>query len=65
MDDFQQGVFYAAALLVTLRDEPTSAADILEQAGYLNADLSDLDDIEKEAMVKLQQSDDRCNFTGI
>ncbi|EGR4069174.1 hypothetical protein FXE32_17760 [Vibrio cholerae] len=65
MDDFTQGIFYAAAILVTLNDEPTSAADILEQAGHINADCSDLDDAEKEAMRKLQDQDSRCCFTGL
>lgn len=65
MDDFTQGVFYAASILVTLNDQTTYAADILEQAGYLDADCSELDDSEKDAMRKLQEQDERCNFTGL
>lgn len=65
MDDFAQGVFYAAGLLVTAADQPTMALDILEQAGYLGMDLSELDDTEKEAMRKLQAQEPRCDFTGL
>lgn len=65
MNDFAQGVFYAAGLLVTAADQPTLALDILEQAGYLEMDCSDLDDTEKEAMRKLQATESRCNFTGL
>lgn len=65
MDDYTQGIFYAVAMLVALHDQPTSAADILEQAGHLTADCSELDDTEKDAMRSLMKQDNRCNFTGL
>lgn len=65
MDEFAQGVFYAAAIVTTFCDQPSMAADIIEEAGYLDADCSDLDDTEKDAMRKLQTQDERCKFTGL
>lgn len=65
MDDFQMGIFYAAALLVTLHDQPSMAADVLEQAGLLNANLDQLDDTEKDAMAILQKQEKRCEFLGV
>ncbi|MBV7300233.1 hypothetical protein [Enterovibrio paralichthyis] len=65
MTEFDMGVFYAAALLVTQAGSPTYAADVLDEAGLLEADISELDDTEKEAMVKLQEQDSRCKFTGL
>lgn len=64
IDDFEFGVFYSAALLVNM-DDPTLAADILEQAGYLNYDVTRLDSNEKEAMLILEKQDSRCNFIGL
>ncbi|MGR5368509.1 hypothetical protein [Photobacterium damselae] len=65
MSDFELGIFYAAALLVTLHDEPTLAVDILNEAGLLSSDISELDATEMEAMIKLSKADSRCEFTGI
>ena len=64
MTEFQEGVFYAAGLLVTLVDEPTSAADILGEAGLLEADISTLDETEQEAMKTLMKQESRAKFMG-
>lgn len=65
MNDFDQGVFYAAAIMVDFIDQPTMAADVLAEAGLLDSDISNLDDTEKNAMIKLSKYDDRCQFKGI
>lgn len=62
MNDFVQGVVYAVSMLVTLNDEPTLAADILEQAGYLDMDCRALDETEQQAMRQLEKLDARCQF---
>ena len=65
MDEFKEGVFWSVAQLVRL-NMPKIAADILEKAGYLNVDCSELlDKPEKAAMRKLQEQDSRCNFAGL
>lgn len=65
LNDFQQGVFYAAGLLVEWMDQPTYAADILKEAGLLESDVSELDETEQLAMKKLmQQEPRRAKFTG-
>lgn len=65
LNDFQQGVFYAAGLLVEWLDQPTYAVDILKEAGLLESDVSELDETEQFAMKKLmQQEPRRAKFTG-
>ncbi|EGR4074389.1 hypothetical protein DDO73_15120 [Vibrio cholerae] len=65
LNQFSQGVIYAAAILVNYHNDCQTAADVLEQAGLLNSDCSSLDDYEKQAMRKLQCEDNRCNFKGL
>lgn len=66
MDEFSQGVFFAASVLVRIHDLPTEAADILNEAGLVKADVSSLDDYEKEAMRELVKSEgSRLNFIGL
>lgn len=43
-------VFYAAALLVFLHDQPGMAADILKEAGLETWDCSDMDEFEKSKL---------------
>lgn len=64
LNDFQQGIFYAAVLLVEFMDQPTYAADILQEAGLLDADVSELDETEQLAMKKLMLDTSRAKFTG-
>lgn len=65
LNDFQQGVFYAAGLLVEWLDNPVAAADILKEAGLLEADVAELDETEQLAMKKLmEQEPSRAKFTG-
>lgn len=65
LTQFDQGIFYAAALLVTFIDQPGYAADILEQGGFLDADVSSLDETEQLAMKSLmEQEPRRAKFTG-
>ena len=65
MNQFQEGIFYSASLLVTFLDQPTYAADILEQSGLSEFDISVLDDTEKNSMLKLmEQEPNRIKLTG-
>ena len=66
MDEFSKGVFFAASVLVKVHDRPTEAADILNEAGLAQANVSDLDDYEKEAMQELmKQEARRLKLTGL
>ena len=53
VDEFGQGVLYAASLLVALYDQPGMAATIVREAGLSKADCSTLDDYEKKNLGKL------------
>lgn len=65
MSEFDKGVFYVAGLLVSFMDNPVYAADVLEQAGLLNADISSLDETEQRAMKTLMKDGNkRINLTG-
>ncbi|HAS7809047.1 TPA: hypothetical protein I7551_14145 [Vibrio cholerae] len=63
LNQFSQGVIYAAAILVNYHNDCQTAADVLEQAGLLNSDCSSLDDYEKQAMRKLQWALLRNSFS--
>lgn len=54
MTEFEQGVLYAASVLVALHDEPTLAASIVCEAGLESADCTSLDDYEKKHLRKIQ-----------
>lgn len=57
MKDFNQGVFFAVAILVDIHNQPTMAKNILIEAGLEDADCSSLDDLEKNALRKLKSSE--------
>lgn len=52
---FELGVFYAAAQVVRLHDEPQVAADVLKQAGLAQADCSKLDEYDKESLREVNK----------
>jgi hypothetical protein len=54
MTEFDQGVLYAAGVLLHLHDEPTLAATIIREAGLGNADCSELDDFDKINLRKVR-----------
>lgn len=64
MNKFDQGVLYAAALLVRLHDAPVLSAAIIKEAGLGEADCKDLDDFEKEILHKLK-GEKGINFRGL
>lgn len=65
LNDFQQGIFYAAGILTEFLDQPTYAADVLQEAGLLESDVSELDETEQLAMKKLMEHEPRrAKFTG-
>jgi hypothetical protein len=48
LSDFGHGVLYAAAIVQATARMPTLAADILREAGLVNADCAELDDYDKQ-----------------
>lgn len=54
-DTFEDGLFYAAAQIQRLHDEPTVAADVLKQAGYANHDCSAFDEYDKESLREINK----------
>ena len=64
MDSFHEGIIYSASLLVEFIDQPTYAADILEQAGLLDHDVSNMDECERYAMGKLMVTEHRVKMIG-
>ncbi|GAB3385834.1 hypothetical protein [Azotobacter armeniacus] len=53
MTPFEEGVLYAAALLVRLHDQTTMAADVIREAGLAERDCSVLSDDQKEVARQL------------
>lgn len=54
-DSFEEGVMYAAALLVRVHDLPTIAANVLREAGLMDANVHKLDDYERESLRELNR----------
>ncbi len=50
LSEFEQGVFYAASIAVEVHNEPTIAATIIQNAGYDNHDVSELDESDKKQL---------------
>lgn len=55
LSEYEQGVFYGAAIVIAVHDEPTIAATIITNAGYENHDVSGLDDYEKKELRKINE----------
>lgn len=64
LSEYEQGVFYAAAIVIAVHNEPTIAATIIVNAGYQNHDVSDLDDYEKNELKKINNLDG-INLQGL
>lgn len=62
--EFEEGVFYAAAIIVNTHDSMVIACDLLREAGLFNSDVSSLDDYEKQALNKLNEQEPECGLTG-
>lgn len=54
MTEFDQGVLYAAAMVVAIHDQPVVAATIIREAGLSDADCSKLDRFDKNHLQKVQ-----------
>lgn len=61
---FQHGIFYAAAMVVRLHDEPRVAADVLKEAGLSNSNCSELDEYDKEILRVINQ-ETGMSLTGL
>lgn len=59
LTQFEHGIFYSAASIVRLHDEPRVAADLLIHAGLANSDCTELDEYEKEMLREVN------NETGV
>lgn len=57
LDEWGQGVMYAVAILMATADQPVDAAGILNEAGLLDADCSELDDFERKWLRKLRDGE--------
>jgi len=57
MSEFERGIFYAAYLICELHDHQTIAADVIREANLENADISGLDDCEKDMLLELNKSE--------
>lgn len=57
MSEFERGIFYAAYLICELHDNPTIAADVIREANLGSADISELDDCEKDVLVELNKTE--------
>lgn len=53
MTEFEHGFMFAVACLMRLHDNPTIASDIILENGYQNLDISNMDDFDKEEILKL------------
>ena len=53
-EQFNEGVLYAASVLIATHDVPTMAATIIREAGLGQADCSGLDDFDKNHLRKIQ-----------
>ncbi|WP_324009758.1 hypothetical protein [Aeromonas dhakensis] len=62
LTEWQKEVFYAAAVLIDLADQPGYATEILSEAGLSGADCSGLDEYEKE---RLQSVKNRLGLKGL
>ena len=54
LTEFEQGVLYAASIVIALHDQPVVAATVVREAGLSEADCSGLDDYEKKHLRKLK-----------
>ena len=57
LGEFERGIFYAAYLICELHDEPTVAADVIREANLQDADISGLDDSERDVLMPLNRSE--------
>lgn len=62
--EFEEGVFYSAAIIINTHGSTVIACDLLREAGLFNSDVSSLDDYEKQALKKLGEQEPECGLTG-
>lgn len=55
MTEFEEGFMFAIACIMRLHDCPTIASDALLENDYNALDISDMDDMDKEELLKLNQ----------
>ena len=54
MSGIEKGMLIAVSILLACHDQPSMAADVLNELGLHNADCSQLDDFDKENLTKVQ-----------
>lgn len=64
LTEFEQGVFYAAAIVQITADQPGIAADIVKSAGLQNHDCSELDEMDKDAL-RVVNEEQGMNLKGL
>lgn len=53
MTEFEHGFMFAIACIMRLHDNPTIASDVILENGYQHLDISDMDNFDKEEILKL------------
>ncbi|NMG64914.1 hypothetical protein GPA19_08140 [Azoarcus indigens] len=56
LGEWAEGVLMAVSVLVATHDEPTAAADVLNELGLSKADCSGLDDFDKTNLRKIMRA---------
>jgi hypothetical protein len=64
LSEFEQGVFYAASIVVEVHDEPTIAVTIIQNAGYANYDVSELDESDRK-QLRIVNQETGINLKGL
>ena len=62
MTEFEQGVLMAASVLNSLFDQPTAAANVINELGCGGVDCSEMDDFDK-TNLRLISAD--CSFLNL
>lgn len=54
LTDTEQGALMAVSILISIHDQPSMAADVVNELGLAHADCSQLDDFDKQNLKKIQ-----------
>lgn len=65
MDQWEQGVLMAAAILVAAHDQPGMAADVLHELGLGRADCSAMDEFDKQYLRKINGQRANVKLRGL
>lgn len=64
LGEFEHGIMFAAAEMLRLHDQPTMVADLLRATGLNHADVTSMDDFDKETLEMLSGERD-IQLTGL